>query len=121
MTKRYFPRSKQVIFILGIIVISVITGFFGSFFTSITQRDYFVSSSNNDVVTILESGYKSPIVSYVPSNYLDVLKEIKGITSISPEVHSLVLIKNNPVTLHGITKTFFEMNSTINIANNIES
>lgn len=113
MTKRYFPRSKQFIFILGIIVISVITGFFGSFFTSITQRDYFVSSTDDNVINIFQSGFNSPVTSFVPSNYLDVLKHIDGITSISPEVHSLVLLDNAPFTLHGITKSFFELNSSI--------
>ena len=110
MTKRFFPRSKQVIFILGIVLISIITGFFGSFFTGITQRDYFVNSNDN-IVTILETGYKSPVVSYIPSNYLDVLKTIKGITAISPEVHALVMINQVPATLHGITSSFFELNS----------
>ncbi len=81
-----------------------------------TQRNYFVNANENDIITILQSGYKSPVVSYIPSNFVDVLKEIKGITSISPEVHSLVLIKNEPVTLHGITSTFFEMNSPTIIA-----
>lgn len=102
---RVLPRSKFVIFIAGIVLISTVAGIFSSFFGGFEERDFFLESSD-DVMTVVQPGVKTPAVSYVPASMASALSQMPGVLSISGEVHSLVMVRGQPVTLHGITNDF---------------
>ena len=103
--KGFLPRNRYVIFLSGIIIISIIAGIFLSFGFGISKRDYFLQNSEG-TIAIVQPGVKSPIVSYVPSSFIDALQKIEGIEYISPEIMSLVIKDNIPMTLHGVTEKF---------------
>ena len=113
MNKRIFPRNKAVIFILNILLISVIVGLFSSIIGGVGARQFYVNSDNN-VVTIVNPEVKTPAVSYIPNSLVNIFQGMKGVTVVSPEIYSLILINNKPATLHGITSNFTKL---VNIKN----
>ena len=108
MNKRIFPRNKAVIFILNILLISVIVGLFSSIISGIGTRQFYVNADNN-VVTIVDPTVRTPAVSYIPKSISTIFEDMKGVTIVSPEIYSLVLVDNKPATLHGITGNFTKL------------
>ena len=73
--KRYIPKNRFVVFVSGILIISLISGIFLSFDVGITQQNYFLGDSTESLA-IIQPGVKTPIVSYVPSSIISAIDSL---------------------------------------------